>query len=80
MSFKIRNYVKVKKIIESYPDEITSGSQLKNIKGIGKSTIARIDEILDSGTLAELPTPDDGATHNNIVEEEKEKNFLPSPV
>ena len=55
LSFKIRNFVKVKKIIDSYPHKITSGEELKEIKGIGKGVIDRVNEILATGTLKEIP-------------------------
>ena len=56
LSFKINNYQKAKKIISEYSEKITSGSELKPIKGIGPSTIKKIDEILATGTLSELPS------------------------
>ena len=40
--------------IKQYPKEIKNGSDLKDIKGIGKGTISRIDEILKTGTLSEI--------------------------
>ncbi len=41
--------------IKKYAEEIKSGAQAMNdIKGIGKGIAERIDEILSSGTLAEL--------------------------
>ena len=41
-------------IILKFPKTIVSGSQLENIKGIGPKTIARIDEIIDTGKLSEI--------------------------
>lgn len=67
LSFKISNFVKVKKIIKSHPTEITSGDELKDIKGIGKGAIDRINEILSTGTLSELPL---NSNHEN---EDREK-------
>ena len=72
LRFKVRNFVKVKKILESYSDKITSGEQLKDIKGIGKGTIARIDEILTQGRLSELPTTEQ-IEDNKTKNEEREK-------
>lgn len=40
--------------IAKYKKTITSGNDLKNIKGIGDKTIARIDEIINTGILAEI--------------------------
>lgn len=41
-------------IIGKYKKKIISGSQLANIKGIGDKTIARINEIIDTGKLSEI--------------------------
>jgi DNA polymerase/3'-5' exonuclease PolX len=41
-------------IIKAYPKEITSGAQLADIKGIGKGTVKRIDEIIKTGHLSEI--------------------------
>lgn len=41
-------------IIAQCKKKITSGTQLANIKGIGKKTIARIDEIISTGKLSEI--------------------------
>ena len=41
-------------IIARYKKKITNGSQLANIKGIGEKTIARINEIIDTGKLSEI--------------------------
>ena len=49
--FKITSFRKVIRIIKDYPDEIISAEQLKDIKGIGKGTLKRIDEILTMGGL-----------------------------
>lgn len=55
LRFRIRNYQKVVKIIQGYPHPITEGKQLKDQKGIGKGSIDRINEILNTGTLSEIP-------------------------
>ena len=52
--FRIASLKKSLKIIIKYTKKIISGSDLKDIKGIGKGTIYRIDEILKTGTLADL--------------------------
>ena len=41
-------------IIAGYKKKITNGSQLADIKGIGEKTIARINEIIDTGRLSEI--------------------------
>jgi DNA polymerase/3'-5' exonuclease PolX len=56
--FRISSLKKSLKIIIKYNKKIISGSDLKDIKGIGKGTIARIDEILKTGTLADLKNYD----------------------
>ena len=54
INFKIRNFVKVVSSLNSYSEnEITSSTQVKELPGIGKGTMARIDEILANGKLAE---------------------------
>lgn len=54
MSFKVRALETAIRSIKNYPDKIESGRQVKNIKGIGEKTQKKIDEILLTGTLAEL--------------------------
>ena len=56
--FKIISYKKTITIINNLDFEITSSSQLKDIKGIGKSTIDKINEILETGTLQILANID----------------------
>lgn len=54
INFKVRNFVKVISSLNAYPEnEITNSSQVKELPGIGKGTITRIDEILATGKLAE---------------------------
>lgn len=43
--------------IKKYEDPITSGTKLKELKGIGEKISKRIDEILTTGTLRELSNP-----------------------
>lgn len=52
--FRMRSILNVIKIIENYDKEIKDAQQLKNIKGIGKGTIDRINEILKKGKLHEI--------------------------
>lgn len=68
-SFKRSNYIKVKKIIESYPNQITSGSDLKDIKGIGASTINKINEIIATGNLKDLPLMSEINNNNKLKDE-----------
>ena len=53
-SYRLLTIQKVIKILEKYPEKITSGQQLKDIDGIGKGTINRINEILKTGKLSEI--------------------------
>lgn len=52
--FRLQNIKKVLKIIELYPNKIKSSSQLKGIPGVGKGSLERIDEILNTGKLSEI--------------------------
>lgn len=52
--YRLRQINNVIRILKNYPDIIRSGDQLKDIKGIGKGTMARIDEILKNGFLSEI--------------------------
>ena len=49
--FKIRAILKSLKIIKGVDFEIKKGADLKEIKGIGQKTVAKIDEILSTGKL-----------------------------
>lgn len=53
-SFRLKQLRNVLQILKKFPDEITSVDQLKDIKGVGKGTIRRIDEILEKGKLKEI--------------------------
>lgn len=52
--FRLQNINKVLKILEKYPQKITSANQLKGIPGIGKGSLERIEEILKTGKLHEI--------------------------
>lgn len=56
--FKIISYKKTIQIIEKLDFEITSVNQISNLKGIGKSTCEKINEIIETGTLSILKTLD----------------------
>ena len=47
-SFKIRNFSKALEQIKTFPEEIQSGNDVKELKGVGKGIITRIDEIIDT--------------------------------
>jgi DNA polymerase/3'-5' exonuclease PolX len=52
--FKIISYKKIISIISKLDFEITSITQLKDIKNIGPSSLKRIQEIIDTKTLTEI--------------------------
>ena len=53
-SYRLMQIKKVVKILKKYPHKITSGEQLLGIKGIGKGSANRINEILKTGELKEI--------------------------
>ena len=63
-SFKVNSFRKTINLIKELDFEIKSTNDLKNIKGIGKGTLERINEILNNGNLQE---------NKNI--EKKQKNI-----
>jgi len=64
-NFRLKQIAAALNIIKNYPKEIKNGSDLENIKGIGKGTINRINEILKIGKLSEIKT--------NVTEEKFSK-------
>ena len=52
--FKLRHFKNALKIIKLFPDKIKQGNDLKDISGIGKGIISRIDEIIETKQLAEV--------------------------
>ena len=52
--FRIASLKKALKIISNHNKKILNGNDLKDIQGIGKGTIDRINEILQTKTLYEL--------------------------
>jgi DNA polymerase/3'-5' exonuclease PolX len=67
--YRMRSIQTVVKILEKYKKNITSSSQLKNIKGIGKKSLLRIDEILKTGKLSEIKLQDDIHKYLDIIAE-----------
>src|SRR4051812_48373490 len=53
-NFRWQAIEKVVDIIKKFPEKITSIDQLRGIKGIGKGSLNRIDEILRTGKLSEI--------------------------
>lgn len=52
--FRLKQIKKSLEIIKKYPNKINSGQDLKDISGIGKGTMDRIDEIIKNGYLSEI--------------------------
>ena len=52
--FRLNSFKRIVKIVSNLNFEITSINQIKDIPGVGKKTIERIDEILKTNTLKEL--------------------------
>lgn len=53
-SFRLQSVEKVVNILMNYPETIKSSNQLKGLRGVGKGTLSRIDEILKTGKLSEI--------------------------
>jgi DNA polymerase/3'-5' exonuclease PolX len=53
-NFRIKHLKNAVNIMSNFPTKITSIDNLKNIPGIGKGTLDRIDEILKTGKLEEV--------------------------
>ena len=68
-SYKLNSINKALNVIQNMKIKIKSGDQLSEYKGIGKGTIERIDEILNTGKLAEVNNADISGKHLEYVEE-----------
>lgn len=53
-TYKVDAFVRNLRVIKSLKKPIKSSDDVKHIKGFGKGTLSRIDEILSTGTLAEI--------------------------
>ncbi len=52
--FRLIQFKNALSIIENFPKKIKTSNDLKNIPGIGKGILERVDEILKNGKLAEV--------------------------
>jgi DNA polymerase/3'-5' exonuclease PolX len=52
--FKLKHFKNALKIIKIFPNKIKKGEDLKDISGIGKGIMSRIDEILENKKLSEI--------------------------
>lgn len=68
IGFRIKATSTVISIIDNFKIPITNISQLKSIKGVGKGSLARINEILQTGTLAELGDVISESPYDNLKE------------
>tara|TARA_B110000208_G_C11794080_1_gene438804 strand:+ start:32 stop:1018 length:987 start_codon:yes stop_codon:yes gene_type:complete len=69
INFKIRSFKNAVRIIKNTSFEIKGGKDLEKIKGIGKGTIERIDEIIKTKTLKELKGFKSSKININIIDE-----------
>ena len=63
--FRLKHFKNALKIIKLFPNKIKNGNDLKDISGIGKGIIIRIDEIIETNKLSEIDNPN----ITNIVKE-----------
>lgn len=52
--YRLARYKKILQILKNYKTKIKSGKELENIKGVGKKTVERINEIIKNGYLKEI--------------------------
>ena len=69
LKFKLASYRKTLGVIKNISVEITHTDQIKDIKGIGKTTIEKINEILETGTLTQIK--DFGSKYTQLMELQK---------
>jgi DNA polymerase beta len=68
-SYKLNSLSKALEVIRKLKFKIKSGSELKDYKGIGKGTIKRIDEIINTDKLNEVKQADISGEHLNYVDD-----------
>ena len=70
--FRLKQLNNAYEIIKKYPTKIKNGTELSEIKGIGKGIISRINEIIETGKLAELRSHEKELEQSEYVEKLKE--------
>lgn len=70
--FRLKTINNVIKVIEDFKEPIKSSEQLKGIKGIGKGTLERIDEILKRGKLEEITLSEEDDVYLKTMEKLEE--------
>jgi len=68
-SYKLNSIRKILEVIKNVDFEIKSGQQLKNYESVGKGGIRRIDEIIETGRLAEVDEDKISGKHLEYVDE-----------
>jgi DNA polymerase/3'-5' exonuclease PolX len=68
-AFKINSIKKSLEQIKKVKFKITKGEQLKDLKGVGKGTINRINEIIKTGKLDEVRKDDISDKHMDYIED-----------
>ena len=71
--FKVNTFKNVLTKLENYPNKIESSEQVKSLKGFGKGTLLRIDEILETGSLKECSTFNSNNSSNDISSDSSTK-------
>jgi DNA polymerase/3'-5' exonuclease PolX len=71
-TFRLKSITKVIKQIENLNREIKSSDDLKNIEGIGKNSLKRIDEILKTGKLSEVKITEETEKYLKFINELEE--------
>lgn len=67
--YRLKQIKNALSIIKKYDKKINSGEDLEDIKGIGKGTIERINEILKTNKLSEIVLDDNYEKNKNAIEE-----------
>jgi DNA polymerase/3'-5' exonuclease PolX len=67
--FRLKQITNSLKLIKKYPHTILKGEDLQDYVGIGKGTIKRINEILDTNKLSEITLTQKNLNKNDIIAE-----------
>lgn len=71
-SYRLKSIRNSLKQIKKYQKKINSGKDLKDLPGIGRGTVLRIDEILETGRLEEVDQAVVSGTYLKYIEELEE--------
>jgi len=67
--YRLKAIINTREIINKYPKKITNYKQIENIDGIGKGSIRRIKEILETNNLSEINNFNDNVKYIKYTEE-----------